>query len=119
MELERAGARMDPRGHTNDPGPSIGDAAGRVQEAGERLLVKRLDLLRLEAAALARAGGLGIAGCYLAAVGVLLLSAAAVVWLDVFWPLELAFLAVAGSEIVIGLIVLAVAVRRASGGQNE
>lgn len=110
---------MEPRMHTNDPEPSIGEAAGRVQEAGERLLVKRLDLLRLEAAALARAGGLGIAGCYFAAVGVLLLSAAAVVWLDGFWPLELAFLAVAGTEIAIGLVVLAVAVRRASGGETE
>lgn len=111
MELKRAGAR--------ETGPSIGEAAGRVQESGERLLVKRLDLLRLEAAALARAGGLGIAGCYLAAVGVLLLSAAAVVWLDSFWPLELAFLAVAGTEILIGLVVLAVAVRRASGGPRD
>lgn len=110
MEFERAGA--------SESGPSIGEAAVRVQESGERLLVKRLDLLRLEAATLARAGGLGIAGCFLAAVGVLLLSAAAVVWLDGFWPLELAMLAVAGSEILIGLIVLTVAVRRASAGQT-
>lgn len=110
---------MGPRMQTNDPGPSIAEAAGRVQEAGERLLVNRLDLLRLEAAAIVRAGGLGIAGCYLAAVGFLLLSAAAVVWLDGLWPLELALLAVAGTEILIGLVILAVAVRRASGGQSE
>jgi hypothetical protein len=110
---------MEPRVQPNDPRPSIGDAAGRVQEAGERLLVKRLDLLRLEAADLARAGGLGLAGCYVAAVGLLVLSAAAVVWLDGLWPLELALLAVAGTEILFGLVVLAVAVRRASAGSTE
>lgn len=114
MELERAGVRLEPRMHTNDPEPSIGEAAERVQEAGGRLLVKRLDLLRLEAAALARAGVVGIAGVFIAALGIVLLSAAAVVWLDGFWPLELAFLAVAGTEILIGLVVLTFAVRRAS-----
>ena len=106
---------LDTRNDRDPAVPSIGEAAGRIQEVGERLLVKRLDLLRLEAAELARAGGLGIAGCYVAAVGLLLLSGGAVVWLEGFWPLELAFLAVGGAQILVGLVVLALAVRRASG----
>lgn len=104
------GARIE-----NDEGPSVGEAAGRVQEAGERLLVTRLNLLRLEIADLARAGGLGLAGSWLAAIGLLFSSGGAVVWLDGFWPLEFAFLAVGGGEVLLGLIVLAVAVHRASG----
>ena len=120
MELERSGARIGtdrgPAGSTvRHAAPSVGEAAERIQEAGERLLAKRLDLLRLEAAQLARAGGLGILGSYIAAIGVLLLSSGAVVWIQSFWPLELAFLAVGGSQIAVGLIFLAVAVRRASG----
>ncbi len=120
MDLERSSARIGTeRGPAVSSGhhaaPSVGEAAERIQEVGERLLVKRLDLLRLEVADLARAGGLGILGSYIAAIGVLLLSGGAVVWLQSFWPLELAFLAVGGSQITVGLILLAVAVRRASG----
>lgn len=110
MAFDRSGTRIG----SNDEGPSVVEAAGRVQEAGERLLVKRLDLLRLEMAELVRAGGLGLVGSYVAAVGLLLLAGGAVVWLDGFWPLESALLAVGGGSVLLGLLVLAVAVRRAS-----
>jgi hypothetical protein len=96
--------------------PSVAEAAERVYESSERLLVKRLDLLRLEAVALAQAGGLGIAGLFVAALGWIFVTGGAVVWLDGFWPLELAFLAVGGAEMLVGLVVLALAARRAPGG---
>ena len=110
MGFDRLGATIG----SDEEGSSVVEAAGRVQDAGERLLVKRLDLLRLEMAELARAGGFGLVGSYLAAVGLLLLVGGAVVWLDGFWPLESAFLAVGGGATLLGLLVLAVAVRRAS-----
>lgn len=110
MGVDRSGASIG----SDDEGPSVVEAAGRVRDAGERLLMKRLDLLRLEMAELARAGGFGLVGSYVAAVGLLLLAAGAVVWLDGFWPLEFALLAVGGGATLLGLLVLAVAVRRVS-----
>lgn len=110
MGFDRSGERV--RG--DDEGSSVVEAAGRVQDAGERLLVKKLDLLRLEVAELARAGGLGLVGFYVAAVGLLFLAGGAVVWLDGFWALESALLAVGAGVTLLGLLVVAVAVRRAS-----
>lgn len=115
MGFDRSRARIG----SDDEGPSVVEAAGRVQDAGERLLVKRLDLLRLEMAELARAGGLGLVGSYVAAIGLLLLVGGAVVWLDGFWTLESALLAVGGGVTLLGLLVLAVALRRASREKTE
>jgi hypothetical protein len=109
-----SGAAVD-RGHD----ASMVDTLRRVFEAGQQVVLDRLDLMRWDASqftgrAARGAAFLAIAGALLAGACVLVL-AAIVVWLQRVVSLPISLLIVAGSVALLGNIALAIGAARTHG----
>jgi hypothetical protein len=102
--------------------PSIVEAAVRVFEAGQRVVLDRVDLARLD---LAQIASRMVRGAVLIAVGAVLVAGAwftflagVVVWLDMRLPLTTSLAVVGLTSAAAGAAALMLGVRRAAAGKQ-
>ncbi len=113
--------RSDAAIQPSDPGardPSISDALVRVFEAGQRIVLDRVDLARFDLAQLATRT---LRGAVLVAVGALLIAGAwfalitgAVLWLHLYLTLPASILIVVGASAALGIAAIAAGINRAT-----
>ncbi len=114
--------RPDAALQSTDPGardPSISDALVRVFEAGQRIVLDRVDLARFDLAQIATRT---LRGAVLVAVGALLIAGAwfalitgAVLWLHIYLTLPASILIVVGASAALGMAAVAAGIHRATG----
>ena len=103
---------------TSSSEPRIVDAAIRIFEAGQRVILDRVDLARLD---LAQAASAAVRGAALIALGAVLLAGAwfsamggVVVWLQTYLTLPASLAVVGGLSAVVGAAAVTIGVRRAA-----
>lgn len=110
-----------PDTHPPPSEPSLVDSVVRVVEAGQHLVLDRVDLLRFDLSELARRT---LGGTALIGVGAFLLAGAwctfmgaVVVWLQQYLPLSASLAAVAAATAGLGTGTIAIGIRRGQIGQ--
>ncbi len=108
----------DATSHTSQsPEPSLLDSVIRIFEAGQRVILDRLDLARFD---LGEVATRALRGAALVAVGAVLLCGAwftliggAVVWLQAYVSLPASLALVAAGSAALGAVAIAAGIRRA------